>query len=276
MNRTGLIVALVLSLAAGLLFGLYPELDLKVAALFYDATTQTFPLKASAWARFARDGAMWIAWGMAVPAIVTFLVKMIRPVKPLMMSGRAMAFLLITILLTSIVISNMGFKTHWGRPRPTSVTEFGGTLAFKPWWDPTGDCPKYCSFFSGEGATAFWTYAPAALAPPHWRPVAYVAATAFGLFTGGLRMAFGGHFLTDVLFSGTMSFIVIWLVHGWIYRWPSTRLTDRGIDAALTRFAWPGYRWMQKRLGRDVGRSPRIRPGADEAADDSGAPILRS
>jgi len=259
MNRAGLIIALALSLAAGLLFGLYPELDLKVAALFYDASTRTFPLNASASAAFARRAAMWIAWAMAAPAIVALVVKMIRPVKPLMMSGRAVAFLLITIF-AAVTLSNMVFKTYWGRPRPAVVTEFAGKLTFKPWWDPTGDCPRYCSFFSGEGATAFWTFAPAALAPPQWRPIAYVAATAFGLFTGGLRMAFGGHFLTDVLFSGTVSFILIWLVHGWIYRWPSTRLTDRGVDAALTRFAWPGYRWVQKRLGRDVGPSPRIRP----------------
>jgi lipid A 4'-phosphatase len=49
---------------------------------------------------------------------------------------------------------------------------------------------------------------------------------------------------------------VIWLVHGYIYRWPSTRMTDAGIDAALTRFAWPGYRLVQRWLGRDVGASP--------------------
>ena len=40
---------------------------------------------------------------------------------------------------------------------------------------------RNCSFFSGEGATAFWTYAPAALTPPAWRPLAYAAATLFGV-----------------------------------------------------------------------------------------------
>ncbi len=183
MNRTGLIIALALSLATGLLFGLYPELDLKVAALFYDACTRTFPLNASASAAFARRAAMWIAWAMAAPAIVALVVKMIRPVKPLMMSGRAVAFLLITIF-AAVTLSNMVFKTYWGRPRPAVVTEFAGKLTFKPWWDPTGDCPRYCSFFSGEGATAFWTYAPASLAPAPWRPLAYTAATVFGILRG--------------------------------------------------------------------------------------------
>ena len=36
MNRTGLFIALGLFLVVGLLFGLYPELDLKLAAAFYD------------------------------------------------------------------------------------------------------------------------------------------------------------------------------------------------------------------------------------------------
>ena len=33
MNRTGLIIALGLALAVGLLFGIYPELDLKLAGV---------------------------------------------------------------------------------------------------------------------------------------------------------------------------------------------------------------------------------------------------
>ena len=48
MNRTGLFIALGLALVVGLLFGLYPELDLKLAALFYDAANKSFPLKVDA------------------------------------------------------------------------------------------------------------------------------------------------------------------------------------------------------------------------------------
>jgi lipid A 4'-phosphatase len=263
-NRTGLYIALILALLFGLLFGLYPELDLKVASYFYDATAKLFPLRTVWWAMILRDVAMWIAWGLVAPAIIALIVKLFRPVKPLMMSGRAMVFLLVTMLLSGIVLSNIIFKGYWGRPRPVTVTQFEGKLDFKPWWDPSGKCPRNCSFFSGEGATAFWTYAPAALAPPQWRPLAYVGATAFGITTGGLRMAFGGHFLTDVVFSGIAAFLTVWFAFAFIYRWPSTKLTDEGIDAGLTRFAWPGYRWMQKRFGRDVGNSPRVRAGAAE------------
>ena len=123
---------------------------------------------------------MWIAWGLALPAIVAVLVKLVRPDRPLLMSGRAIVFLLVTLMLSAGVLTNLTFKSYWGRPRPVMVTQFNGPQAFVPWWDPRGACGRNCSFFSGEGATAFWTYAPAALTPPAWRPLAYVAATVFG------------------------------------------------------------------------------------------------
>ena len=87
-------------------------------------------------------------------------------------------------------------------------------------------------------------------------PVAYLAATLFGATTSALRMAFGGHFFTDVAAAGLVTFLVIWLAYGYIYRWRQTRLSDESIDAALTRLAWPGYRFLQKRRGRDVGPAP--------------------
>ena len=256
MNRTGLFIALALALVVGLLFGIYPEFDLKLAALFYDAAAKSFPLKFNTLAAIARDGAMWVAWGLALPAIVALLVKLVRPDRPLLIPGRAVVFLLITLMLSAGVLTNLTFKSYWGRPRPVVVTQFGGPEQFVPWWDPRGSCDRNCSFFSGEGATAFWTYAPAALTPPAWRPLAYVAATLFGAMTSVLRMAFGGHFFTDVAAAALVTFLVVWLAYGYIYRWPSTRMTDTGIDAALTRFAWPGYRLVQRWLGHETGPAP--------------------
>ena len=258
MNRTGLFIALGLALVVGLLFGLYPELDLKLAALFYDTATRSFPLKLNAMAALARDGAMWIAWGLALPSIVALVVKLIRPDRPLLISGRAIIFLLLTLLLSAGVLTNLGFKSYWGRPRPVVVTQFNGPEPFVAWWDPRGTCGRNCSFFSGEGATAFWTYAPAALAPPAWRPAAYAAATLFGITTSGLRMAFGGHFFTDVAIAGLVTFFVIWLAYAFIYRWRRTRLSDERIDAALTRIAWPGYRLSRRWLGRESDPAPSV------------------
>jgi len=268
MNRTGLFVALGLALVVGLLFGIYPELDLKLAALFYDAATKSFPLKHNTVAVIARDGAMWIAWGLALPAIVALLAKLVRPDRPLLMSGRAIIFLLLTLILSAGILTNLTFKSYWGRPRPVVVTQFNGPDQFVPWWDPRGACARNCSFFSGEGATAFWTFAPAALTPPAWRPLAYVAATLFGVTTSVLRMAFGGHFFTDVAAAALVTFLVVWLAHGYIYRWRRTRLSDEGIDAALTRFAWRGYLWRRRLGARRAVRKPSLVSRSTEVRPD--------
>jgi membrane-associated PAP2 superfamily phosphatase len=263
MNRTGLFIALVLALGIGTVFGIYPELDLKLAAVFYDATTKSFPLKLNTLAGIARDGAMWIAWALAMPAIFALVAKLVRPDRPLLISGRAIVFLLVTLALSAGVLTNLTFKSYWGRPRPVVVTQFNGPDQFVPWWDPRGSCGRNCSFFSGEGATAFWTYAPAALTPPAWRPLAYAVATLFGVTTSLLRMAFGGHFFTDVAAAGLVTFLVIWVAYAWIYRWPQTKLSDEGIEAVLAGLARPFEFWRrrveerQKRAHESNGRDPR-------------------
>ena len=43
---------------------------------------------------------------------------------------------------------------------------------------------------------------------------------------------------------------MIWLAYAWIYRWPSTRLTDAQVEAALARLGSPGYRLLQRWRGR--------------------------
>ena len=122
MNRTGLVIALALALVVGLLFGIFPELDLKLAAVFYDTATRSFPLKLNTVAAFARDAAMWIAWGLALPAIIALVVKLVRPDRPLLISGRAIIFLLLTLTLSAGILTNLTFKSYWGRPRPVVVT----------------------------------------------------------------------------------------------------------------------------------------------------------
>src|SRR6185312_4140072 len=81
---------------------------------------------------------------------------------------------------------------------------------------------------AGEPSGAFWTMSAASYAPLPWRPYAYGAAIAFGLAVGALRMAFGGHFFSDVIFAGVFTFLIIWLVHALLYRW--LRISDETLE----------------------------------------------
>jgi membrane-associated PAP2 superfamily phosphatase len=233
MNRTGLVIALAVASTAGIVFAIWPQIDLELAAPFFDAEKRQFSraLDPTYWR--LRDAVSWLITLIVMPAVVALIVKLVSPRRPMLIPGRAALLMLLTLALGPGVLSNLVFKENWSRPRPIDVAEFGGAEHFRPWWDPRGDCPKNCSFVAGEPSGAFWTLAPAALAPPPWRALAYGGALAFGAAVGLLRMAAGAHFFSDVVFAGVFTFLVIWLTHGFLYRWPPTRITDEAVERAL-------------------------------------------
>ncbi len=262
MNRTGLLIALGVAAVVGLIFGIFPQLDLRIAALFaLDRDGFTFALRFDPLLIGMREASMWLVTALVAPAVLALVFKLVLPRRRLLMSGRAIVFLLTTMALAPGLVANVLLKDQWSRSRPIDVTPLGGSERFVAWWDPRGECPSNCSFVSGDVSAAFWTLAPAALAPPALRPLAYGAAVAFGAGLSVLRMAFGGHFFTDVVFAGVFTFLIIWLVHGLIYRWPRTRLTDEAVERSIERIAMPGYRlWSAAGAGlaaffrRHVGR----------------------
>jgi lipid A 4'-phosphatase len=235
MNRTGLVVALVVAIAVGLLFALDPRLDLEIAALFFDPATGTFGggHEGAMWR--AREMAEWLIAAFATLGFVSLAGKLLWPRRRMPMRGRAAVFVLLTLALGPGLLANAILKEHWGRVRPIDVAEFGGSGRFTPWWDPRGACPANCAFIAGEPSGAFWTLAPAALAPPQWRVLAYGAALAFGAGIGALRIAAGAHFFTDVVFAGVFMFLVAWVLHGLLFRWQATRLTDAAIERPLAQ-----------------------------------------
>jgi lipid A 4'-phosphatase len=256
MNRTGLIVALVVFAVAGVTFALYPEIELNIARPFYeivDANKNVFALRLSPPLALARNIGLWIGTLLVTLAIVALLIKLILPRRKLLVSGRAILFLVSTLALGPGLLVNVMLKDHWGRPRPIEVTQFGGTDQYVKWWDPRGTCEKNCSFVSGDVAGAVWTLAPAALAPPQWRAIAYGASLALGIGMGTIRVMQGGHFISDTIFAGVFTFLIIWLVYGLIYRWPRTRLSDAAIERAIERFALPIHDFI---IGLFGGRGP--------------------
>ena len=251
MNRTGLIVALTIAAVVGLLFGLFPQLDLMIAAPFHNISHNgyVFGLHLYPPVMAARDIGLWIGTIVVIAAIVALAIKLILPRHKLLIPARAIIFLVATIVLGPGLLVNVALKDHWGRPRPIEVTQFGGSLPFVPWWDPRGACPKNCSFVSGDVAGAFWTIAPAALTPPQWRALAYGAALALGTGMAVLRIIAGAHFFSDAVFAGVFTFLIIWLVHGLIYRWPRTRLDDDDIERRIERLAMPSHDFIAGLFG---------------------------
>jgi membrane-associated PAP2 superfamily phosphatase len=65
--------------------------------------------------------------------------------------------------------------------------------------------------------------APALLAPPPFRAAAVGAALLFTAATAVLRMAFGGHYLSDVVFAALFTWLVVLSLYRLIFRAPAAR-----------------------------------------------------
>jgi len=247
MNRTGLLIALVFAVVAGVTFGLYPELDLRIARHFYvieDANHNTFALRIYPPLMRVRDLGLWIGTFLVAPAVAALVIKLVLPRRKLLVPGRAVIFLIATMALAPGLLVNVVLKDHFGRPRPIDVEQFGGNQHFVAWWDPRGDCPANCAFVSGDVAGAFWTIAPAALAPPQWRAIAYGSALVLGAGMAAVRVMAGAHFPSDVIFAGVFTFLIVWVAYALIYRWRRTCLSDANVEQVLERLALPGHDYI--------------------------------
>jgi lipid A 4'-phosphatase len=234
MNRTGLIIALSIAFAVGVICAVDPQLDLDIAGAFFDPARHLFDVNAQIWVQHTREGARVLITLIVLPAFLAVIGKLIWPRRRMLIEARAALFLIATLALGPGLLTNVILKDHWGRPRPIDVQQFGGDYRFTSWWDPRGDCPNNCSFIAGEPSGAFWTLAPAALVGPELQPLAYAAALAFGAGVGVLRIAAGAHFFSDVVFAGVFMYLLIWLIHGLIYRWPATRIDEAAAERRLT------------------------------------------
>lgn len=189
------------------IFSIWPGLDLVVAGWF--RVDGAF-FGASGWARAYR----LVFWYGPFAALIYGVAAAVsrRARRPLPGAGwfnaRGLGFMALSLLLGPGLLVNVGLKDHWHRPRPVQVTQFGGSMQFRPIWRGDGACATNCSFVSGEVATDAWLLAPASLAPPPFRAPAFAAAIVATVLTALGRMAFGGHFLSDCLLAALFSALV--------------------------------------------------------------------
>ena len=214
MNKALFVYITLAGLALGV-FAIWPELDLAGARYFYHDGGF---FGRNSFERFGRDFFRITPFVVLAAYAALWLAKRLGVTLRWAPSGRAMIFLIATMIIGPGLIVNLGLKDHWHRPRPVQTQDFNGPSPFMPWYDDNGACKENCSFVSGEAATGFWMVAPASVLPPPWRTPATVAAFAFGFGASLLRLAFGGHYLSDVLLGGLVTLIVIEIVRRVI--WP--------------------------------------------------------
>lgn len=210
------------TLAALALFRLWPGLDLAVSAAVFDADgPRRFPLGDMAPVQWLYLAVPW----MGRCALLAGLALALWPGTPPRWRRRAQVLLLALVLgLWGVV--NVGLKDHWGRPRPTEVSTFGGPHPYQPAGRISAYCDTNCSFVSGHAATGFTLMAVGLLGGPATRRRWWCIGLAAGLLIGAGRVLQGGHFLSDIVFAGLAMQGVCLLLHaGWVgWRWQRRRV----------------------------------------------------
>jgi lipid A 4'-phosphatase len=199
--------ALVVAMGALVLF---PAIDLWTSGLFYRPGAGFYLAQ---WPPFTAIRA-------AMPYFVGLLALASAALICVPGRRRAGIFLLLALTLGPGLVVNSLFKDHWGRARPAQVVEFGGDKRFTPAFVPSDQCRTNCSFPAGDPAVGFFLVAAALLLPGRQaRRNATAAALALGALLGLVRIAQGGHFLSDVVASGLLVFAVSWALYRLIIAW---------------------------------------------------------
>jgi lipid A 4'-phosphatase len=222
--------------AALALFVAMPELDLMVAAAFFDGRGFGRWADEVAVTRQVYTAVFVTLCGVAGAGLALALATRGGGRVPL----RLWLFAAAVPALGPGLLANVILKENWGRARPATLEMFGGDLRPSLPFEIAGECDRNCSFVSGEGASAAAVLV-VLIGLFGGRLTGWLGRGALALF-GGLwltgatliRMVPGRHFLSDTLFA----FVLVGLVGMALYallgigRWrgagPGLYLADLG------------------------------------------------
>lgn len=163
------------------------------------------------------------SWPASIIVIISIFLLTISYFKTTFIKYRIHLIFLVVLLLTGPgLIVNAVLKIHWGRPRPAEIKEFDGKRTFLPLL-VKGESGKGKSFTCGHCSMGFYFFAFYFLFRRKKFRVALVfliLTLFYGLAIGLARMAFGGHFPSDVLWTMFIMFFVALFLYYFIFKIP--------------------------------------------------------
>jgi lipid A 4'-phosphatase len=205
-----MITALLMTVAAGVIFLSNPEIDLYVERWFHEPDKGFMfndILIITVLRKIITLAYIWWYAAIIIAAVVSSPAVAQQPPRYLGlnlpdMNFRKWIYLVVTSLTGPLLIANIILKNNWGRARPRQVEEFGGTQQFSPPLALSDQCDTNCSFVSGEPSSMFMIFISLAFILPAKRGVLVALTIVMGGLSGVMRMGQGGHFLSDVVFAG--------------------------------------------------------------------------
>lgn len=229
---SGLTLAMLSSmLGCALLFALWPGIDLSVSDAFYVPGTgfvgDRDPLIFSIY-----RGIPLVTQAVIIGLFIALFAYAFQRGSHGARRRIQVAYLLLALTLGPGLLIDSGLEEHWGRARPEKVIEFGGTASFSSAWALSDQCNANCSFLSGHAAAGFYLVSLGFLGGS----AARLRWTLIGLGVGGIaglgRIAQGGHFLSDIIFSFYATWFAAWLAWmiflklGWMNDPDESRATE--------------------------------------------------
>jgi membrane-associated PAP2 superfamily phosphatase len=225
----------ILVLAATAVFLAWPGIDLWFSGIFYDPENGGFVLTSDPALLALRRSGEIVLIAVSAAVVASLALKIVRPDRPSLIPPRASLFLASTLALGPGLLVNLILKNNWGRPRPIQIEAFGGDAPFVGIWQMSDHCDRNCSFVSGEASSAIWIMSLALVVPPRWRLVTFAVTGVYALALSFNRIAFGGHFLSDVVLSWGLTLAIVTVVYRLLYVNPPSALTDERLEAGLGR-----------------------------------------
>jgi lipid A 4'-phosphatase len=206
----GMLIIVMVSIIS-LIFIIFPEIDLTFSKLFY-SNEYGFFLGKHPFFKLLYDIVPLITKLLAGICGIGIILKLIF-YRNLKLLSSPLTYLLLTAALGPGLLVNTMLKDNFGRPRPSQIVEFGGDKIFIGPFKVSDQCRKNCSFTSGHAAMAFYLTSFAYIVSPHFNFIIYILGVLFGSVVGLARIAQGGHFLSDVFFSGVFILILNHLIY---------------------------------------------------------------
>ena len=197
------------------LFGVFlyysPQIDLNVSLLAYNMTTTRFYGEVSTWCTIIYWMVPCLTVSFVLLSVLTLIFNKKMP-NPHAARKGAVIVLLALAIGPGLVVNTI-FKDGWGRPRPYQVIR--DHQEFAPVWKADFNAPKNNSFPGGHASIGFFLGVP--FLAMGFRRRGLVVSAIGGFVVSLVRVLQGGHFVSDVVFSGIFVWrraeLVVWLIN---------------------------------------------------------------
>lgn len=264
-----LLLALLVTLTLSAVFVTFPQIDIALSRPFY-VEGEGFPAGRITALNTFRAFGQYFPLTLTIVLVFGLVLKLVYPSRPSLFPPRFTLYFASLFLLGPALLVNGIFKPFFDRPRPRSIVEFGGQDLFVHAWGLGGDVFDDRSFVSGEAAVVVCLIPLAFFVPIVWRRCVFVLLSLFAALTALNRIAFGAHFLSDVLIAaGLMATLSIALAYVFYGR-TGAKACDIKLEAAMTDLGHRLHAVRRKALAA-IGRQLAIAPMLLSPAPSTGS-----